>query len=57
MWKVKMTAYSISIFIQSFVKLQILDPKIQMKRTKRIILTYILTYIHTFYPIPVIESA
>ena len=42
------TAYSIWIFIQSFVKFRSLDPKIQMKRAKRDILKYIQTYIHTY---------
>ena len=30
-----MAAYSLLIFIQSFVKFQILDPKIEMKKAKR----------------------
>jgi len=43
MSKAKIMAYPILIFIQSFVKFQILDPKIQMKRAKRYIHTFILT--------------
>ena len=53
-----MMAYPILIFMQSFDKFQILDPKIQMKRAKRLILaflhTYLLTYLLTTL---VIESA
>ena len=49
-----MSEYPIIIFVQSSVKFRILDPKIQMKRAKCFILTYLLTYILTAQ---VIESA
>ena len=48
MFEAKMMAYPIYIFIQSFVKIQILDPKIQMKRAKRLKHSYL--HIHTYYP-------
>ena len=57
MWEAKMRAYPILIFIQSFVKFWILDPKIQMKRAKCLINTYLLTFLLTYYPTLVIESA
>ena len=44
MLKVNMTAYPIK------VKIQILDPKIPMKKAHTYILTYILTYLLTDYP-------
>ena len=46
-WKVKMTAYPILIFMQSFITFQSMVQEIQMKRAKRDILTYILTYLLT----------
>ena len=42
--KAYMKACSILISIQCFVKFQTLDPKIQMKRAKRLLLTYFHTH-------------
>ena len=52
-----MSEYLISIFIQKFVKFRILDPKIHMKRARRLLLTYkdsvdercLLTYVQCTY--------
>ena len=45
-WESKMTAYPILIFMQSFIKFQMMVQEIQMKRAKR----DILTYLHTDQP-------
>ena len=47
--KAKMSEYLILRFIQSFVNFRILEPKIQMKRAKRLIHTYLHTFL-THYP-------
>ena len=54
----KMTTYPILTFMQSLIKFQSVVPKIQMKRAKRDILTYIHTFILTYILTnQVIESA
>ena len=49
MLKAKMSEY----FTNTHIKFRILDPKIQIKRPKCLILTYL----HTYCPTLVIESA
>ena len=54
----KMTAYPILNFTQGFIKFQCMVSKIQMKRAKRLLLTYLLTYLLTcLLTNQVIESA
>ena len=47
-WKHKMTAYPILIFMQSLIKFQSVVQEIQMKRAKRDLHTFIRTPIHTY---------